>query len=198
MTTNFFQNIADLNIPGKWKVVIHTDDKGQLTVSALYTTHHNEDDASRLVPPMVLKGTAQELDEGFFDTITKPVQETSTLFHNMETYLKGLEEAKKQSQMEQARKTQELKNKQQAKVKTEEDGIEVSGQKENKEERKKRYEEDMKKVADFNDACKYAEAIESLPNEEEYPEKKAELEKKRADLERKKQQYDKALQLFNS
>jgi PRTRC genetic system protein E len=88
MTTNFFENIAGLNIPGNWKIAIHTDDKGQFTVSALFNIDGNGDNAYKVVPPMVLKGTAQEMDEGFFDTIEQPMQETAGLFHNMEAYLK--------------------------------------------------------------------------------------------------------------
>jgi len=195
MKTNFFQNIADLNVPGNWKIAIHVDDKGQFTVSALFNTDNNGDNACKVVPPMVLKGTAQELDEGFFETIEKPVQETAGLFHNMEAYLKGLEEAKKQSKMEQDKKAQENKIKQQTKVKTTEDDIEVSGLKENKEEKKKRYDEAMKNIADLNDHCKYEEAIALLPSVEDYPEKQTELEKKLADLTRKKGQLE-AMKLF--
>jgi len=180
MKTNFFQNIADLNVPGNWKIAINTDGNGQLTVSALFNTTNIGDNAYKVVPPMVLKGTAQEMDEGFFDTIEQPVQETAGLFHNMEAYLKGLEEAKKQSKMEQDKKTQENKTKQQTKVKIAEDDIEVSGLKENKDEKKKRYDEAMKNIADLNDHCKYEEAIALLPSLEDYPEKQTELEKKLA------------------
>ena len=196
MKTNFFQNIADLNVPGNWKIAIHADDKGQFAVSALFNTDNNGDNAYKVVPPMVLKGTAQEMDEGFFDTIEKPVQETAGLFHNMEAYLKGLEEAKKQSKMEQDKKAQELKNKQQAKAKSNEEGIEVSEPKDSKEDRKKRYEDAMKQIAELNDRCKYEEAIALLPTVEDYPEKQKELENKLADLTRKKGQLEQAMKLF--
>jgi len=185
-----------LNVPGNWKIAIHADDKGQFTVSALFNTDHNGDNAYKVVPPMVLKGTAQEMDEGFFDTIEKPVQETAGLFHNMEAYLKGLEEAKKQSKMEQDKKAQELKNKQQAKAKSNEEGIEVSEPKDSKEDRKKRYEDAMKQIAELNDRCKYEEAIALLPTVEDYPEKQKELENKLADLTRKKGQLEQAMKLF--
>lgn len=196
MKTNFFQNIAGLKVPGNWKIAIQTDDKGQFTVSAIFNTNDNSDNASKAVPPMLLKGTAQEMDEGFFDTIERPVQETAGLFHNMDAYLKGLEEAKKQSKMEHDKKAQE--NKAKTPNKENKDGIEVTATQVNKEEKKKAYDEAMKKVAELNDTCKYTEALELLPSEDEYPEKKAELDKKRTDLERKKQQYEQALSLFNS
>jgi PRTRC genetic system protein E len=198
MTTNFFKNIADLNVPGNWKFTITADDKGLLTVSALFNALQNGDNASKIVPPMLLRGTADELDEGFFDTIDKPVQEAAGLFHNMETYMKGLEEAKKQSKMEQDKKTQESKAKALAKANEPKDGIEVSAEpKVNKEEKRKIYDEAMKKIGELNDTCKYEEALSILPTIEDYPEKKNELEKKKADLERKQQQYAQALQLFN-
>lgn len=198
MTTNFFKNIANLNVPGNWKFAITADDKGLLTVSALFNALQNGDSASKLVPPMVLRGTADELDEGFFDTIEQPVQEAAGLFHNMETYMKGMEEAKKQSKMEQDKKVQESKAKALAKTSEPKDGIEVSAEpKVNKEEKRKIYDEAMKKIGELNDTCKYEEALSILPTIEDYPEKKNELEKKKADLERKHQQYEQAFQLFN-
>jgi len=198
MKTNFFRNIADLNVPGNWKFTITTDDKGLLTVSALFNALQNGDSASKLVPPMLLRGTADELDGGFFDTIEKPVQEAAGLFHNMDTYMKGLEEAKKQSKMEQDKKTQENKGKALAKASEPKDGIEVSAEpKVSKEEKRKIYDEAMKKIGELNDSCKYEEALQILPSVEDYPEKKAELEKKKAELERKQHQYAQALQLFN-
>ncbi|MFI5160519.1 MAG: PRTRC system protein E [Sphingobacteriales bacterium] len=198
MNTNFFQNIADLNVPGNWKIAIHADAKGQFTVSALFHTDEKCDTAYNVVPPMLLKGTAQELDEGFFDTIEKPVQETAGLFHNMDTYIKGLEEAKKQSKMEQDRKAQEIKLKASTKTNDAGEGIEVVTEpKINKEEKRKAYDDAMKKVTELNDVCKYEEALAVLPSKDDYPEKQAELDKKKADLERKQQQYAQALQLFN-
>jgi PRTRC genetic system protein E len=195
MKTNFFETIASLNVPGKWNLSIHTDEKGAFTVSALYTALQNGDNASKLIPPMLLKGTAQELDEGFFEAIAEPVQQTAGLFQNMEAYLKGLEEAKKASKMEQDKKAKTVKPKTEG-ANGETDDIEVAEPKPNKEEKKKAYEEAMKRVAQFNDTCKYAEAIAELPSVEEYPEKKTELDKKLADLTRKKEQMAHAMQLF--
>jgi PRTRC genetic system protein E len=196
MKTNFFENIATLNAQGNYKMAIHVDDKGQFTVSVLFNTNGNGDNACKVVPPMLLKGTAQELDEGFFEAIEKPVKETAGLFQNMEAYLKGLEEAKKQSKMEQDKKAQENKQKITPKVKTEGDDIEVTEPKVDKEAKKKAYDEAMKQVAHLNDHCKYGEALAILPTVADYPEKQAELEKKTADLTRKKEQHDKMLELF--
>jgi PRTRC genetic system protein E len=195
MKTNFFENIAELNVPGNWKIAIHADAQGQFTVSALFTAEANGDNAHKLVPPMVLKGTAQELDEGFFEAITQPVQQTAVLFRNMEAYLKGLEEAKKQSKMEQD-KNKPKPTTTKPKTADEEDDIEIAEPKVDKEAKRKAYEEAMKQVAQLNDGCKYSEALDILATVEDYPEKQADLDKKRADLTRKKEQHDKMLQLF--
>lgn len=200
MKTNFFENIANLNCPGNWKIAIHTDDKGQVTVSALFNTNNNGDNAYKVVPPMLLKGTAQELDEGFFEAITKPVQETAGLFRNMEEYLKGLEQAKLKSKMEQDKKAQGNKAKTVAKSsensEADDDDSEEAESGESREDKKKRYDETMKQVAELNDRCKYQEALDILPTSEDYPEKKDDLEKKHADLTRKAKQMAGMLQLF--
>ena len=198
MKTIFFKNITDLNVSGNWNFTINGDNKGILTVSALFTPAENSDNASKLVPPLLLRGTADELDAGFFETIQQPVQEASGLFHNMDKYVKGLEEAKKQSKMEQDKKAQEIKAKALTKTGAAGDDIEVSSEpKVSKEQKRKAYEDAMKKIGDLNDACKYEEALTLLPSVADYPEKESELERKKADLERKQKQYAQALQLFH-
>lgn len=192
MKTNFFENIANLNAEGNYKMAIHADKQGVFTVSLLYNTTANGDNAHKVVPPMVLKGTAQELDEGFFEAIKQPIQETAGLFQNMEAYLKGLEEAKKQSKMEQDK----AKPKTLTQPLAGGEDIEVAEPKVDKEAKKKAYEEAMKQVADLNGHCKYEEALAVLPAVADYPEKQTELEKKHADLTRKKEQHDKMLQLL--
>jgi PRTRC genetic system protein E len=192
MNTNFFQNIADLQVQGSFKLAIHVADQGKFVVSLLFNTDGNGDSAYKVVPPMVLKGTAQELDEGFFEAIQKPIQQTAGLFQNMEAYLKSLEEAKKLSKME----ADKAKPKPAPKTPASGDGIEVPEPKVDKEAKRKIYDEAMKQINELNYQCKYGDALKLLPTIEDYPEKQAELDKKRADLIRKKEQHDKMLQLF--
>src|SRR5947208_496624 len=94
MTTNFFQNIISLNAPGNWNISITTDEQGKVKIMGLYNIPKNGTQASKVVPPFIVSGTAEEVDNSFFDTIEKPVQETAGVFHNMEDYRKGLEKAK--------------------------------------------------------------------------------------------------------
>jgi PRTRC genetic system protein E len=196
MTTNFFQNITALNVPGNWHLAIHTDEQGQLTVSALFTALHNADSATKGIPPMLLKGTAPELDEGFFETITQPVQQTAGLYNNLNAYHKELERARLASKME-----QDKKNKNNPKPATGEAGdrdIELGEPQPGKEEKRKAYLQAMIKINELNAACKYEEALALLPTATDYPEKEAELKIKLADLTRKRDQMVQTLSLFNS
>ncbi len=203
MTTNFFENITALNVPGKWTLAIHTDEQGQFTVSALFTALHNADNATKVIPPMLLKGTATEMDEGFFETITQPVQQTAGLYSNLNAYHKELEKARLASKMVQDKKN---KTAPKPKIATEgsdendnedDDNIEVGEPKPSTVDKRKAYAEAMVKISELNAACKYAEAIELLPPITDYPEKEAELKTKLADLTRKKNQMAQALSLFN-
>jgi len=185
MTTNFFQSITAMNLPGHWKLSIHVDSAGNLTVSALFHTENMGDKAAKAVPPMLLKGTAQELDEGFFEAIEKPAQQTASLFHNMDEYLKALETAKAASRMEQDKKQKTAK----VKTDTSDEGIEFgTDDKVAKEEKKKVFDEAIKKVGELDSQCQYEEALNILPSEEDYADKATEIVKKRTELERKREQ----------
>ena len=88
MTTNFFQSIFSMQVAGDWTINIAKETADRLIVSVLFFNDKVSDDARKKVPPILLKGTAEELDEGFFNVIETPVKETAQLFINMEHYLK--------------------------------------------------------------------------------------------------------------
>lgn len=188
MRTNFFENIAAMQVPGKWNMSIHTDEQGNFTLSALFTALHNADNATKAIPPMLLKGNAEEMDNGFFEAIAQPVQETAGLYNNLNAYGKELEKARLASKMEQDKKAKTAKPKADPKAGDDDNDIEVGEPKPDKEELKKAYEEAMKKVAEMDGMCQYEEALAMLPSVAEYPDKGAELVKKKADLERKREQ----------
>jgi PRTRC genetic system protein E len=192
MKTNFFENIASLNAPGIWKIGIHQDDNGKFVVSALYSPNQSSEPATKTIAPLIFKGTAEDMDGGFFEAIEKPVQETAGLYHNIAEYTKSIETAKKK--VAHGNKSQPAKTKAND---TDADEIEVGEPKPSAEEKKKAYTDAIRKVVEFNDACKYEEALNILPSVDDYPDKKDELEKRRTDLTRKAAQYAQALQLFN-
>lgn len=181
MTTNFFQNIVSLNAPGNWNISITTDEQGKVKIMGLYNIPKNGTQASKVVPPFIVSGTAEEVDNSFFDTIEKPVQETAGVFHNMEDYRKGLEKAKSIASAKTGTTTT-------AKPVTATIKSPDQEMPDPKAEKKKAYDTAIKAINDLQADCKYEEAIELLPVTEDYPEKETELKNLRNDLNRKKDQ----------
>ncbi len=177
MTTNFFQNIASLNVPGIWRIGISTDDNGNIKITGLFNIHNDGTQAAKVVPPFIISGTAEEMDNCFFDTITKPVQETAGVFHNMEDYRKGLDKAKNLSKASTTKPTATMSGKS--------PDYEMPDP---KAEKKKAYDTALKTIGELQADCKYEEAIELLPTAEDYPEKETELKNLRTELNRKKEQ----------
>jgi PRTRC genetic system protein E len=193
MKTNFFENITSLNAPGIWKISIQNDANGHFVVSVLYSPNNSNEPALKTIAPLIFKGTVAEMDEGFFEAIEKPVQETAGLYSNIAAYTKNLDNAKKK--LSPGNKSQPVK-------KTDATGgdepdMELGEPKVSTEDKRKAYTEAIRKVVELNDACKYEDALAILPSVVEYPEKAEELNKRKADLTRKKEQMAQALKLFN-
>jgi len=161
METNFFQSIAALNVQGGWALNITNDVTGKWVVSVLFYNDSVGDDARKRVPPIILKGTTAELDNGFFEAISKPVQETAALFTNMEAYLKQREQAKAASQMEKDKS-----------VKADKD----------KTDKQNKYEEAMKKVDELEAEGKFKEAWMKVPSPTDYPDETETLRARKATL----------------
>ncbi len=146
---NFFQSIVAMQVAGGWKINITKEKEDKLVVSVLYYDDAIGDEARKKLPPMLLKGTAAELDGGFFAAIEQPVKETAALFTNMEQYLKEREQAKLQSQKE---KDSTVKvNKPQS-------------------EKDKKYEAAMKLADELDAKGKYRDAWMKVPDASLYPE----------------------------
>ncbi len=153
-----------MQVGGDWKINIAKETADRLIVSVLFFNDTVGDDARKVVPPIILKGTAQELDEGFFATIEQPVKETSGLFTNMEQYLKQREEAKLRSQMEADKAAKADKE---------------------KAEKKKKYQEAMKKVDELEAEGKHRDAWVKVPDAADHPEQKDDITKRRSELAKK-------------
>lgn len=178
MTTNFFQTLAGLQINGGWRLNILPTKEGKMVVSVLLFDGQTDDTAAKLIQPLILEGTPLELDNGFFQGITEPMKKTSQLFSNMGQYMKGLEEAKKNSKMEQDKKGKEKK---------------TEGTKETSKEAT--FETEMEKVDDLMAQGKFSDALLKLPSKEKYPDHADEIEEKRDEL--WEQQDRKDNNLFN-
>ena len=161
METAFFQKIQALNVKGDFLIQIKQQEGGTLLVSVLLVNEKVEDDARKIIPPMNFNGTATELDNGFFEALEKPIQQTSALFTNMQDFIEAYEKTKERSKME----------------KDKEDG-----EKKIRDERKKKYETQIKKVNELEEKKKYGEAIGAMPKAVDFPEQSEEIKKKINDL----------------
>lgn len=161
MTTNFFQSIYDMQVAGDWKLTITHEDAGRLIVSVHFYNEQAGDDARKLIPPLLLKGTPAEIDAGFFEAITAPVQETAQLLVNMAQYHQQQEQARRQSQMEKDKAEKAEKERR---------------------ERQKRVDEAMKKVDELEAAGKYRDAWLKVPDPADHPEQAEALSKRKTEL----------------
>lgn len=167
MQTNFFQQLANMQIEGDWKISIKTGTHNRMIVSVRLTSDNVGDAAKKLIPPILLKGSAEELDKAFFETIKTPVQKTSALLLNMEEFEKGLEKAKLESKMEQGKKDRDKKE---------------------KDSKQKQYDNAMKKVQELEDAGKFREAYAQLPKADDFEYHEEEIEEKQKELSAKFEQ----------
>ncbi len=149
MEANFFKQIAKMDIDSKLTLTIAKATEDTIVVSILVQNDGCGDKAKNIIPPLNLKGTAQELDEEFFAHIRKPIQSASGLMSNMEAFMKQMEEAKKQSAMEKEKAEKAKKE---------------------KEAKSKKYNDAMAKAEELEKDGKFKEAWTALPKPSEYPE----------------------------
>lgn len=160
-TTNFFSSIAALKITGDLQVTIRKGAESNWIVSVMLNNEQCGDEARKLIPPLNLRGSAEELDNGFFERITTPIQTASGLMVNMEGFMKQLEEVKKQSAMEKDKADRERKE---------------------KEGREKKYTEAMQKVDELEKEGKHRDAWMKVPDPSEYPEQAEAIRRRKSSL----------------
>lgn len=114
---------------------------GQLSVATLPKSNGLKDEAQNHIVPLTVTGTPQELDAGFLQTVTRPIQKAGGLIANMAQF-----EAQADKAAANSKAAREAKSK------------------ESKEEREKRekYEKLMKKAEEMTTAKNYREALNLL------------------------------------
>ncbi len=198
MKTQFFQQIAGLGFTGNFLLNINQDETGNLTVSAVLKKGNITATAGNNLPPMLFKGTAEELDEGFFEQFAQPVKQTAGIINNLEEYQKQLDKAKKN-----AKSTNDKTNKSatekddEAEEETQDLFTPQVDDAQAKAEKKRLYDDAMEKVKELAQNTKYAEALAQLPDPADYPEKAEAIEAKRQTLQAGKEAYDKLTASFN-
>lgn len=161
MNTNFFNQIAHLGVAGDLHLTIAKGADNNLIVSVMLQNEKCGDNAKNIIPPLNLRGTAEELDNGFFEKITTPIQTASGLMVDMEAYMKQLEEAKKQSAMEKEK---------------------ADRQKKEQETKDKKFKDGMAKADELEKEGKFREAWMKVPEITEFPEKADEIRKRKTGL----------------
>jgi len=179
MRTNFFQAIQRLNGVGAWVFNITFSAENEMVVSVMLKDKA-VNDGKYPIPPMVYRGTPQEIDEGIFDALVQPVKETVSLFVNISAYNKGLAEAR-------AKITVKAKSDKNVVEKSVENIKGADPAEEPMPERPK-FEDVLAEINKLNAECRYAEALALLPVAESYPDKKTEIEKLKKELEWKSKQ----------
>lgn len=163
MQTNFFRQIAKMDMNSKIILTIGKATENQIIASVLIQNDGCGDKAKNVILPFNLKGTAEELDNGFFERIRTPLQTASGLMDNMESFMKELEEAKKQSAMEKEKSDREKKE---------------------KETKDKKRKEAFQKAEALEKEGKYKEAWSALPKISENPDLAEAIRKKQDEYEK--------------
>lgn len=160
-TTNFFNQIAQLQIIGDLHITIAKGAEDRLIVLVMLQNEGCGDNAKHSIPPLNLRGTAEELDSGFFENITTPMESASGLMVDMEGYMKQLEDTKKQSAMEKEK---------------------ADSKKKEQEAKDKKFSEAMVKADELEKEGKFSEAWIKVPEIHEFPFKAEEIRRRKSEL----------------
>jgi PRTRC genetic system protein E len=163
MQTNFFRQLAHLNLTRDLQLLLKPTTENSFVLSILLNNEQCGDEARKLIPPLNLRGTAEELDNGFFESISTPLQTASGLMVDIENFMKQLEEAKKKSAMEKEKQDKEKKE---------------------KEAKDKKYKEAFEKAETLEKEGKYKEAWSALPKVSEFSDFAETIRKKQDEYER--------------
>lgn len=159
MEANFFRQIADLNLTGNLQITIAQGADGKQVVSVLLINEECGDGARKRIAPLNIRATPEELDSGFFETITTPMQTVSGLMVDMESFMKQVEVAKKNA-----------------------GGSKPSPAKSKTETKASKYDAIMAKVNALDKAGKPRDAWMALPDMQEFPDHADDIRKRRSEL----------------
>ncbi len=137
----FFTAINQMMTEGVDLTLVIRKANGQLTVSTLPKSNTLKDEAQNHIVPLTVSGLPEELDAGFLQAITRPIQKTAGLITNMAQFEAQAEKAASESKASKDAKAKETK--------------------EEKEKREK-YEKHLKKAEELIAAKKHSEAVTAL------------------------------------
>ena len=140
----FFQSMNQMMNSGvDITLVIRKAEDGRMMVSVLPKSNTLKDAAQNSIVPLTLNGSPEELDSGFLQVVSRPIQKASGLITNMAQF---------EAQADKAASSK---------------GAKAKESKEEKEKREK-YEKNLKKAQDFIAAKKHREAVDALTEARKY------------------------------
>jgi PRTRC genetic system protein E len=161
MQTNFFTALHAIGIPGNWRITIQTSENGETMIAVLFTPDQANKEKKLAIPPLTLRGTASDLDEGFLECLHTTAPATREMHTNVTEHLQALKTA------EAAAKAGKEVSKQPVKT---------------TDPKQARYDAIMKKVDALAAEQKYGQAIAALPKTEEFPDHAAAIGTRREEL----------------
>ncbi|CCH01289.1 hypothetical protein FAES_3280 [Fibrella aestuarina BUZ 2] len=172
----FFQQLAALNLVGTLNFSV-TKVGDKMTVSVRLDNPSCGDAARNQIRPLTSTGTPVELDAGWFDAITKPMQSASGLMVDMETHQKSLDKARQDSAMNKSngtKSTTPTPASSAASTPAKPTTTVISAV----DKKTQVYMDAMQKVDKLREEGRYMDALSELPKSKDYPNNKI-LEKRR-------------------
>lgn len=102
---NFFKQLSETGIKDV-TIEIKVAEDGRVTVLTSPKSIAKDKGLSTM-KPLLLTGTLDELDAGYFKAVSEPLKKTSSFFKNVESYEANLENAKKETAEAKAEKDKE-------------------------------------------------------------------------------------------
>lgn len=106
---DLFKKLSGIMTEGSTLSITVAKSKSGLSVSVLPGNSLVKDTAKNKFVPIVLSGTADDMDEGFVDAISQPVAKANGLLANIKDFEQATEEAKNASEMEKKAKEEAKK-----------------------------------------------------------------------------------------
>lgn len=104
-----FKKLSESMAEGTTIALTIAKSESGLAVSVLPGNSLVKDAAKNKFVPICLNGTAEEMDEGFLDTVLQPIAKANGLLSNIKDFEDAQEEAKKASEMEKKAKDEAKK-----------------------------------------------------------------------------------------
>ena len=105
----FFTAIHQMMTESVDLTIVIRKTNGQLTVSTLPKSNGLKDEAQNHIVPLTATGTPQELDTGFLQAVTRPIQKTCGLISNMAQFEAQADKAAASSKAAKEAKSKETK-----------------------------------------------------------------------------------------